>query len=128
MNMTRAWRCVDAQNCAAAYDPNTPLDQQAAMVARGLLPGGTWGGFVEDADFVKFREVSLTLGLPTNWADRFGASGLSLTLAGRNLKTWTDYSGFDPEVNFGGTSNFTSGDYATIPANKLFTARVDVTF
>lgn len=128
VNMTRAWRCVDAQNCAAAYDASTPLDQQAAMVARGLLPGGTWGGFVEDADFVKFREVSLTLGLPTNWADRFGASGLSLTLAGRNLKTWTDYSGFDPEVNFGGTANFTSGDYATIPANKLFTARVDVTF
>lgn len=128
VNMTRAWRCVDVANCAAAYDVNTPLEEQAAMVARGLLPGGTWGGFVEDADFVKFRELSLTLGLPSNWADRFGASGLSLTLAGRNLKTWTDYSGFDPEVNFSGTSNFTSGDYATIPANKLFTARVDVTF
>ncbi len=128
VNMTRAWRCVDVANCAEAYDRNTPLEDQAAMVARGLLPGGTWGGFSEDADFVKFRELSLTLGLPTGWADRFGASGLSLTLAGRNLKTWTEYSGFDPEVNFGGTANFTSGDYATIPANRLFTARVDVTF
>lgn len=128
VNMTRAWRCVDVANCEAAYDHDTPLDQQAAMVARGLLPGGTWGGFVEDADFTKFRELAVTLGIPRGLAQRFGGRGASLTLAGRNLKTWTKYSGFDPEVSFAGTSNFTSGDYATIPANRLFTARLDLTF
>lgn len=128
VNMTRAWRCVDSSNCAEAYDAGTPLELQAAMVARALLAGRTWSGFAEDADFVKFRELSVTLGLPRNFAERFGADGLSLTLAGRNLKTWTDYSGLDPEVNFGGTANFTSGDFATIPPNRMLTARIDVNF
>ena len=128
VNMTRAWRCVNAGNCAEAYDRSTPLDLQAAMVARALLPGGTWSGFIEDADFTKFRELSFTLGAPQGWIERFGASGLSLTIAGRNLHTWTSYTGFDPEVNFGGTANFTAGDFATLPANRQWSARIDLTF
>jgi hypothetical protein len=128
INMTRAWRCVSAANCAEAYDPNTPLALQAAMVARLFKTGNTWSGFIEDADFTKFRELSLTLGAPQGWIERFGASGLSLTIAGRNLHTWTNYTGFDPEVNFGGTANFTTGDFATLPANRQLSARIDITF
>ena len=64
---------------------------------------GTDAGYIEDASFVKLRELSLTLLAPNDWARRVGSTNLSLTLAGRNLATWTDYTGFDPELNFNGT-------------------------
>jgi len=128
VNMTRAWRCVNVGNCAEAFDPNTPLDLQAAMVARALLPGGTWAGFIEDADFTKFRELSLTLGVPAGWSRQFGVNGASLTVAGRNLHTWTSYTGFDPEVNYAGTANFTTGYFATLPANRQVSVRLDLNF
>ncbi len=51
----------------------------------------------EDASVVKLREVALSyrLGRVASFGD------WTLTLVGRNLKTWTDYSGFDPEVGIG---------------------------
>jgi hypothetical protein len=53
--------------------------------------------FVEDASFIKLREVSAgynfgNVALLNNFGD------WSVSVIGRNLKTWTDYKGFDPEV------------------------------
>jgi hypothetical protein len=52
---------------------------------------------VEDASFVKLREVSLgyNVGRFRNFGD------WTVSVVGRNLKTWTDYRGFDPEVGAG---------------------------
>jgi TonB-linked SusC/RagA family outer membrane protein len=69
----------------------------------GLEPSSV---FVEDGSFWKLRELSASY--------RFGAeqltgipglqrfSSISLSLSGRNLITWTDYRGYDPEVGRGG--------------------------
>ncbi len=53
---------------------------------------------VEDASFVKIREVSLGYRL----GQLAGIGDWSLTLVGRNLMTFSDYKGFDPEVGVGG--------------------------
>lgn len=128
LNVTRAWRCTtnNKANCADLYNTNTPLETQAAMVAQSFHT--SYAGFVEKADFVKLREVALTLGLPRTFAERFGANGLSLTLAGRNLKTWTDYTGLDPEINYGGQTNFTTAEFGSLPPNRLYTIRLDANF
>jgi TonB-linked SusC/RagA family outer membrane protein len=67
--------------------------------ASGLRPSSA---FVEDGSFVKLRELSLRYTFGESMMSRIpGVSqldGLSLMLTGRNLKTWTDYRGFDPEV------------------------------
>ncbi|MGQ0813268.1 MAG: SusC/RagA family TonB-linked outer membrane protein [Gemmatimonadota bacterium] len=58
--------------------------------------------FVEDASFLKLREVSASynVGRISNFGD------WTVSVIGRNLKTWTDYEGFDPEVGIsGGESN-----------------------
>lgn len=127
LNFTRAWRCVDKSNCEAAFDTNTSLEEQAAFLGRRSARR-TYAGFVEPADFLKFRELAFTLSVPQSLANRFGSNGLSVTLAGRNLATWTDYTGFDPEVNYAGQANFTTGDFATLPPNRLLTIRLDANF
>ncbi len=129
LNGLRAWRCSTNRdyNCAALYDPSTPLDQQAASVAQSFY-SNTYTGFVEDADFIKLREVSVTFMMPASYINRIGLKGLSLTLAGRNLKTWTDYSGLDPEVNYAGQSNFTVAEFYTLPPSRYFTMRFDANF
>lgn len=125
-NQTSEFRCASFTRCRAAYDREAPLEDQAAYLARALY--NTSAGYIEDADFVKLREVALTLSLPRAWAERVRSDALSLTLAGRNLKTWTDYTGFDPEVNWAATANFSSVDFLTQPPVRRFTARVNVTF
>src|SRR5512140_1460619 len=55
--------------------------------------------YVEDGSFLKIREASLSYRLPARIARAFGADQADLRLAGRNLYTFTHYSGLDPEVN-----------------------------
>jgi hypothetical protein len=51
---------------------------------------------------------------------------MSLTIAGRNLKTWTSYDGLDPELNGGAQANFNQFDFLTQPPVRYWTFRVDV--
>jgi TonB-linked SusC/RagA family outer membrane protein len=58
--------------------------------------------FVEDGSFVKLRELAFRYHFGESTLGRLPGisqlSGLTLSLLGRNLHTWTDYRGFDPEV------------------------------
>lgn len=126
LNYTRAWRCARKYNCADTFDQNLSLEEQAGIIA--YARDRSYAGFFEDADFVKLREVSLSVNIPTEWVNRFQADNVRLTLAGRNLATWTGYTGFDPEVAWQGAANFTAGDFATLPSNRMLTLRVDANF
>ncbi len=86
--------------CRAAVDPRTPLAEQASAVI--IFQPTT--GYFEDADYLKLREISLSFSTPPKLAAVLHAHSATLTLAGRNLATWTGYSGGDPE----------SGSYGTI--------------
>jgi TonB-linked SusC/RagA family outer membrane protein len=120
-----AARCALFENCRAIQDPNAPLaDQAKAVAARSL---GTYAGYVEDASFTKLREVAVTFDVPARLARRAGASRLSVTLAGRNLHTWTNYKGIDPEANIS-TDGFTMIDIEATPQVRYYTARINVTW
>lgn len=123
-NSTEQFRCGFGI-CAGRTDPSTPITQQAAAVANLL---GTQAGYVEDGGYVKFRELSFTYDAPVAWASRFGASSLSFGLTGRNLGTWTDYSGIDPELNQGGQVQFSTAEFLTQPPVRSWTMRINLTF
>lgn len=74
--------------------------------------------FVEDGSFLKIK--SATLGY--NFLSPFkGVSKINLYVTGQNLLTWTDYTGFDPEVNAFNTTPGVSGvDYGTYPQVRTF--------
>jgi TonB-linked SusC/RagA family outer membrane protein len=137
-NSTAEFRCGSTANCATLYTgypgvPTASLAEQAAAVAavNGDAVTGikSAAGFIEDGSFVKLRELSLTVGLPQSIARRTRARGASITFAGRNLKTWTDYTGLDPEINTSGSgSNFVTAEFLTQPPVRYYTARIDLNF
>ena len=47
------------------------------------------------------------------------AAAATLTIAGRNLHTWTNYTGLDPELNAGAQANFTTTDFLTDAAGAV---------
>ncbi|MCD8541039.1 MAG: hypothetical protein LRY55_15740 [Leadbetterella sp.] len=53
--------------------------------------------WVEDGSYLKVREVALGYSLPSQWLKGF-AKGITARVVGRNLLTFTKYSGYDPEV------------------------------
>ena len=80
---------------------------------------------IEDAGFVKLREVSISYTLDAPWVQRsLGFSSIDLRVSGRNLKTWTNYTGYDPETNLGGAISANAGaggvDYFNNPQTRSF--------
>lgn len=83
--------------------------------------------FVEDASFVKLRELSIKYRLPNSFARalaRLGASQASVSLIGRNLLTLTSYKGYDPEVG----SVINRVDSFSYPRYRTFTGSVEINF
>lgn len=123
---TTEFRCYQ-QRCAAVTDPNASLEEQAAFLGTRLL--GTVRGYIHKADFVKWREASLTLRAPASVGERYSfLRGASFTLSGRNLATWTDYPGLDPEIAEAGASNFNQNEFNTQPPLRHLTARLSFRF
>ncbi|HEU4566171.1 MAG TPA: SusC/RagA family TonB-linked outer membrane protein [Gemmatimonadaceae bacterium] len=88
--------------------------------------------YVYDASFVKLREVTLSYELPATVSSMlsFGtAKSMRLEFSGRNLKTWTDYPGLDPEVsNFGSQQISRFIDLAPFPPSRSFFFTLDLGF
>jgi TonB-linked SusC/RagA family outer membrane protein len=91
--------------------------------------GGAFGGngvdFIEDAGFTKLREVSLGYTFVQPWVSRsLGLSSIDLRVAGRNLVTWTHYSGLDPETQLGGATLIGGFDWFNNPQTRSFVVTV----
>jgi TonB-linked SusC/RagA family outer membrane protein len=92
----------------------------------GSVQANIFEEFVEDGSFVKLREISLSY---TFRPEKLGLQSLKLSLVGRNLISWDDYSGLDPEINTTGQSNGVRGfDFAAVPIPRTFQIGVNATF
>jgi hypothetical protein len=87
--------------------------------------------FVEDGSFLKLRELSLGYTLSPSMISkmRMGgrASSVKLALVGRNLLTFTKYTGFDPDVTSGSDFNFRIDGFR-YPAFRTITGQVEIVF
>jgi TonB-linked SusC/RagA family outer membrane protein len=101
--------------------------------AQCAFVGHNIGFWTEKGDFTKLRYISLTYNLPGRLLN---ANTASVTLSARNLYTWTQYSGSDPEVqdvadqaNLVGTAGrFGRRDYYQIPQPRTYTVSLRVSF
>ncbi|TDH27959.1 SusC/RagA family TonB-linked outer membrane protein [Segetibacter sp. 3557_3] len=102
--------------------------EQRGQVPRGYVNSAyaveEWR--IDDGSFVKLREVSLSyqLGKVSNVF-----SNLTLLLSGRNLVSWDNYKGYDPEVNAGGQSTLLRGiDFGAVPIPRTFSFSIQARF
>ncbi len=87
--------------------------------------------YLEDATFIKLRELSLSYQLPKALTSHLfsSANAIRVELAGRNLKTWTPYTGYDPEVsNFGNSITNRFSDVTPYPPSRSWFLSVSADF
>jgi TonB-linked SusC/RagA family outer membrane protein len=88
--------------------------------------------YLEHASFAKLRELTLSYLLPQSFTHALigpRSSELRLELSGRNLKTWTNYKGYDPEVsNFGNAAIGRFIDVTPYPPSRQFYFSINATF
>jgi TonB-linked SusC/RagA family outer membrane protein len=98
----------------------------------GLLPRGYVAGVyateewrIDDGSYVKLREVSLSY----NIGKVKFIQDLTINLSGRNLVSWDNYKGYDPELNSGGQSTILRNiDFGSVPIPRTFSLGVKAKF
>ena len=60
--------------------------------------------YLQDGDYIRLRNVTLSYNLPPAVLERISLNNVRIYVTGTNLWTITDYTGWDPEVNFDGTN------------------------
>lgn len=131
-NAIEALRCSGAIGvgyCLANYHPEDYSPIYLAELSASGIQGGLNHVFFQDASFVKLREVSASYTFPESWFASFGVSRAVFTLAARELHTWTDYRGPDPEVTtLASASNPLAVDQGVIPPLSQLVATLNITF
>jgi hypothetical protein len=106
------------------YDHETvagPGAGKKVEIGQGWFTGGGSGfngpssQFVEDAGYVKLREIAVSYNFRGSFVKWLGLSDIDVRASGRNLKVWTDYTGIDPETNLVGTNNGRGLEYFNNP-------------
>jgi hypothetical protein len=101
-------------------------NKRIAEETAGLSP------YAQHASFLKLRELSLKYDLPGGFVNSIGHGYLryaSVSLVGRNLITWTNYEGLDPEVSNFGTQQFGRGqDVTPYPPMRSYFISIDLGF
>jgi TonB-linked SusC/RagA family outer membrane protein len=86
-------------------------------------PSSRW---IEDASYWRLQELTVSYNLPRRVSSLAGLRESRVFLTGYNLFTWTDYSGYSPEANSGGsnTNTFLGTDYYAAPLARTFSIGV----
>ncbi len=83
--------------------------------------------YVEDASYLRLKSISLGYSLEAKILEALNMSVARIYITGNNLYTWTNYSGFDPEVNTGNI--LLSGvDRISYPRSKMILFGINITF
>ncbi len=96
---------------------------------RGAGNNATKDFFVEDASFVRLRNISLAFDVAKIVKLPY-LNKCQLVLTGRNILTFTKYTGYDPEISSGASnSSFDRGvDHSTLPNIKSYQVGLNIGF
>lgn len=83
-------------------------------------------GYNEDASFTRIKDITLSYNFPQKWISKLGMSNLTVYASGRNLYTWTNWIGWDPETRQDGRG---SGEWeSNYPYTRSYVFGLNVTF
>jgi len=84
---------------------------------------------LHDASFLRLRDITLSYNFSKKFCKKLGLSEIRWFLSCQNAYVWTNYSGWDPEVNREGSGAITQGvSYLSPPQSKIISTGVNVNF
>lgn len=102
-------------------------DAKFWATSMSLAPLHSW--VIEDGSFLRLNTMTLGYSLPKSLLSRLHIQQLRLYASGFNLKTWTRYTGYDPEVDTIRSTALTPGiDFNAYPRSRSYNVGLNLTF
>jgi TonB-linked SusC/RagA family outer membrane protein len=85
--------------------------------------------YVEDGSYLRIQNVSLGYNLPKKITNKIKAGGIRIYVSAQNLKTFTNYSGYDPELGaINNKATFMNIDNGHYPLPRTYTVGANIEF
>ncbi len=131
-NFSKQWMTQDERTAMQDQGNRPVADRRPSGFYQGLygalLANDT---YVENGTYLKLRELSVSYTFSQQLLEKLQLNrvlkGAKVAFIGRNLKTWTNYSGFDPEVTSASDFNFRVDGFR-YPNFRKITGQVELTF
>jgi TonB-linked SusC/RagA family outer membrane protein len=105
-------------------DSWSPSNPNAEFNRANSAPGGVSFTPFKDRSFVRLQDISISYTLDKALLEKLKLSNLKLYVSGKNLATWTNWKGWDPETVSGLGINTRNG----LPVMKSYNVGMDITF
>ncbi|WP_380907157.1 TonB-dependent receptor [Sphingobacterium chuzhouense] len=93
----------------------------------GTMQLHSWA--IEDGSFLRLNTLTVGYSFPSRVLNKLKLSQLRLYASGYNLWTWTNYSGYDPEVDVARRTPLTPGvDWSAYPRSRTYNVGINVGF
>lgn len=121
--MTNSWKSAEEPGDGKTPRVNRDLSRYSSSNASANISSA----HVEDGSFIRIRNISLGYNLPQSIADKLALRTARVYVNMQNPVTWTQYTGYNPEVSVNGASPLIPGvDYGGYPIAKVFTLGLNV--
>lgn len=111
------------------WTPENPGNKYPRALATGSLDNVFSSRLVEDASYLRLKNINLSYNVPLSIINRVGFKNLMVYASATNLFTLTKYSGYDPEGNaYGNTTNIVGVDNGNYPQTKTYTVGLQLGF
>jgi len=117
-------RCSIYRICKPSAFPQEADPVELAEIQLGQADHRT--SWWQDANFIKFRSLSLNYSVPESVLKYLGAQRASITLSANNIYIWSNYDGIDPENGVLASDN--GFDQAIVPQLTSFVTSISLTF
>ena len=131
MTVENRWTNVDWTTGELVNDPDKLAEMNAGKTEGSpmIYNAAFSDDAVEDGSFVRLASVTLGYTFPENLTKRVGIQSLRVYATGSNLFCWTNYSGYDPEVDSRRSTPLTPGvDYSAYPKSRGVVFGLNLTF
>lgn len=107
----------------------TPENPTSDIPRVGGWGSGQYSSFeVEDGSFLRLKNLAVGYTLPSKITRKFYVEKLRIYFSAQNLVTWSDYSGYDPEVSTKNTALTPGYDWSSYPRAKSYIFGINLVF
>jgi TonB-dependent starch-binding outer membrane protein SusC len=132
MNLNRLETENQATGKSGALRNRWTASNPSTTVPRAVIPSPgfiTSTRIVEDGSFLRARTITFAYKFSNEALSKIGIRNARIYVSGQNLLTWTDYTGYDPEVSRFGQNSLSQGvDYGGYPLAKTILGGISIGF
>ena len=105
------------------------MNKNATMWSPAMSTPQLTSWAVEDGSFLRLNNITLGYSLPKSFLNKYRIDQFRIYATANNIWTWTNYSGYDPEVDTQRSTPLTPGvDNCAFPRARTITIGLNLTF